>query len=85
MKPRIVTTYKDDKYMYIGQIGLYAILVRDTIYQPYICAYCFDEVSATWQQGHYYYDLEEAVIWALTHTNERRQELYDILSTFEDD
>lgn len=43
----------------VAEYGNYALIHRDTVFEPWIVAYGYRDGS--WQQGHYYSDFMDAV------------------------
>ena len=43
----------------------YVLVYRDTTYQPWVAAWLYDKEKETWQQGHYFCTIEDAMRYIL--------------------
>lgn len=57
-------------YFLIAEYGQYAVIKRDTDFEPYVVAWCLQD-DGTWEHGHYFSDLFDAVDYAKSKADER--------------
>lgn len=58
-------------YFLIAEYGQYAVIKRDTDFEPYVVAWCLQD-DGMWEHGHYFSDLFDAVDYAKSQADEGR-------------